>query len=343
MFLPADDHRLTWPGAAGVVREGPGVQPWRLPPDELDLHPDPLREVAAMPSGVRLAVVTDAPTVSGQLDVRGLDDDERATVDVVVDGARVPAPVQEDGRFGPVLPPGQGARRVELWLPQYGRVRVRGLDLPEGSVVRRAEPAPAGLLAYGSSITQGRQAASPSRTWPAQVSLATGLPLVSRGFAGQCLLDPLVGRHLATVPARVVLLCLGINVYGAGSHTLRSLAPAVLGLLRTVRDGHPGVPIVVMTPIHSPEREEVPGAGGMSLVAIRDELERCVALLRRRGDDHLHLLAGPDVLGPRQAGLLVDGVHPGPRGHDHLAERVGSVLGDRGLLPRPPLTPGARG
>ena len=325
--IRADDDVLAWAGAVDVEHTPGWSRPWRLPHDRIALFPGGgLRARAAMPAGVRLVLGTDARVLTGQAAVQGVE----VPLDAVVDGEVVAsAPVGPDGRFVLDLPPGD--KRLELWLPQFGTFRLVSAAVEDEARVWAASGlAGPRLVVYGSSLTQCRQAASPARTWPALVARELGLDLTCLGFAGEAHLDPMVARVVRELPADVVVACLGINVYGAGSFSERSLLPALLGFLSTVRDGHPGVPVLVVSPLASPRREDRLGRAGLTLAQVRDQVADAVALLAAHGDGDLHLLDGRAVLGPEHAHLLGDGLHPGPEGYERMAAVIGPAV--RALL-----------
>ncbi|WP_369372863.1 SGNH/GDSL hydrolase family protein [Promicromonospora sp. Populi] len=332
----ADDDVLTWEGAVSVEHTPGGSQAWRLPHDRIELFPGGvLRLRAAMPAGVRVVLGTDTRVLTGRAVVEGIE----VPLDAVVDGAVVAsAPVGPDGSFVLDLPPGD--KRVELWLPQFGTFALVSVAVEDGARVwagPSAGPtvgptAPGGpgrrprFVVYGSSLTQCRQAASPARTWPALVARELGLDLTCLGFAGEAHLDPMVARVVRDLPADVVVACLGINVYGAGTFSARSLLPALLGFLSTVRDGHPGVPVLVISPVASPRREATVGSAGLTLAQVRDQVAAAVGLLAAHGDPDLHLLDGRSVLGPEQTHLLEDGLHPGPAGYERMAAVIAPAV-----------------
>ncbi|RII17882.1 hypothetical protein DSC45_13340 [Streptomyces sp. YIM 130001] len=325
--IRADDPALRWDGAIEVEHTPHYSRPWRLPHSRISLFPgEGLRSRAAMGAGVRIVFRTDSAQVSGRfVPVSG--PEHLSPVDLVVDGWPVRTqPLSPDGTFCfDALPAGD--HTLELWFPQFGELRLRGLSVDAHARVRRVGPTgrPA-LVVHGSSITHGRQAASPTRTWPARTARALGYDLTCLGYAGECHLDPMVARVIRDLPADLVVTCLGINVRGQGTFTERSFLPAVLGFLSSIRDGHPGVPLAVLSPIVSPPREDTTGPGGMTLARIRDAVGEAVTLLNEHGDTALHLVDGLHVLGPPDAALLPDGLHPGPEGHELMARRLVPVL-----------------
>lgn len=330
-LLRADDDLLTWEGAIELEHTPQWTRAWRIQHSRRELYASTELELrAAMPAGVRVVFGTDTTTIRGRAvvgDVEGYASaGEISPVDVVVDGGLVASsPVTSDGRFDVDLPAGE--KTLELWLPQFGDFRLASLELDTDARVWRAERAARPrLITYGSSITQCRTAASPTRTWPALVARELGLDLTCLGYGGQCHLDPMVARMIRDRPADVIITCLGINVYGSGTFNRRSFLPAVIGLLSTIRDGHPNVPILVITPIISPAREHTVSATGMTLAQIREEVARAAQVLREHGDDDVHLLNGLDVVGAEQAHVLDDGLHPNAEGYAGMAAAIAPVV-----------------
>lgn len=144
---------IAWHGVVSIeVGSSGAVQPWRLPHHHRALFPggDLLRR-ARMPAGVSLAMRTDARHAELDLEV----DDDCSPVDVVAGGRVLRVPVTS----GPVafeLPGADGV--VELWLPHYGEVRVRGLRLDARSRCEPVPPTGSRWVTHGSSITQRRHA-----------------------------------------------------------------------------------------------------------------------------------------------------------------------------------------
>lgn len=276
-----------------------------------------------MPAGVRVAMRTDAATFSVALE----GDKDSCPVDVLVDGelhARLPVG-RGPGMVTTDLP--MGHTHVEAWMPQWGRTRVGIVRLAGHGFVEPVHRDGPRWVTYGSSITQGREADGPSETWPALVARRHGWRLTCLGFGGECHLDPVVARTIRDGPADLVSLCLGINVYGRASFGPRTFAPAVSRFVETVRDGHPAVPIVVVTPITAPDREDRRNAAGMTLAEVREQVDVAVRTLRRLGDADLHLIDGLWLLGKHDVGLLADGLHPSAEGHRFMADRVAPLLG----------------
>ena len=215
---------------------------------------------------------------------------------------------------------------VQLWLPQFGTVRIHEASL-QGEGVQPVTESGNRWLTYGSSLTHCQQADGPSQTWPALVANQYGWQLTSLGFAGECQLDPAAESTLQQLPADVISLCLGINSYNAAVFSERSYASQVLGFLANIRKAHPLAPVAVITPMLSLPREELPNAVGMTLRDYRDATAAVVRVLRDRGDHGIHCLDGAAVFTPDEAAeLMPDTLHPGNTGYRLMAARLGPLL-----------------
>lgn len=231
-----------------------------------------------------------------------------------------------------------GERDVTVWLPQNGATVVHALfaDAPVGVA---AEPTRPRWLHHGSSNSECLEAETPRQTWPQLAAAALGLELDNFALAGNAQLDPFVARTLAARPADVVSLKLGVNNVNADSMKRRTFIPALHGFLDLVREGHPRTPMVVLTPIVSPSIEDTPGPtrkvdgryvgsprelppgdGTLTLGRVRD-IVRTVVEQRMASDDRLWFSDGLELLGPDDAGLLWDNLHPRQPGYDLIAER----------------------
>ncbi|MGB0111635.1 MAG: hypothetical protein WBP59_00300, partial [Ilumatobacteraceae bacterium] len=132
---------------------------------------------------------------------------------------------------------------------------------------------------------------------------------------------------------------LGINVVNGDTYRERTFVPTLHGFLDTIRDAHPEVPIVVVSPIICPVAEAHPGptnlvdgtcqvvprppelaVGALGLRRIR-ELMTAVIHERRTEDLNLHLVDGLELFGADDVARLHDGLHPDADGYRVLADR----------------------
>jgi GDSL-like Lipase/Acylhydrolase family len=321
---------------------------------------------SAVTSGVRIEVETNAPTIELDVDLtRPLIKGTRsrpAAFDLIVDGKDYgtvlcheqflviidlqaqSAAVEPAGpttvRFD-LREAGPGTHIVELWLPADVAVTFLDARVPDGTVVRPANTHLPLWVHHGSSISQSSEAERPTMTWPAAVARAAKYSLLNLGIAGQCHLDQFMAREIRDIPASVISIEVGINIVNGDSMRERAFTSAFHGFLDTVRDGHPGTPILVMTPIICPPAETHPGPtplgpdlrvrtierpaalarGALSLSRIRELTRLHVEQRRKEGDLNLHLVDGLTLLGADDVSLLPDLLHPDAAGYARLAER----------------------
>jgi hypothetical protein len=381
--MQTEHHWITTPVTADILRGAldlehteHGVLPHRLPARARAQNTDgQLAMAEAQPSGVRLAFRTRATAV--ELDTlptkrvyAGAPPRPDGVYELLVDG-RLAGQASVTGgntltidmttgaaehRPGPVgtlrftgLP--DDMKDVEIWLPHNETTELVALrtDAP-------VEPAPNPgrrvWLHHGSSISHGSDAAGPTTTWPALAASLAGVELVNLGFGGSAMLDAFTARAMRDTPADLISIKIGINLVNQDAMRLRAFTPAVHGFLDTVRDGHPTVPLLVVSPILCPIHEDTPGptapdltalssgglrfraagdpaeraSGKLTLGVIRDELARIVAQ-RAAEDPNLHYLDGRDLYGAADSAELPlpDELHPDAATHRRIGERFAKL------------------
>jgi hypothetical protein len=314
-------------GAVSLERTEQGIKPWRIPYEEFDLFPpEGLTGHAETPAGVRIRFASDSERVLLQV----APDSKERLFDCVIDGIihetrRLP-PVEETVLFEQL--PGT-PKTIEIFLPQTSSVTVSGIAIVDGASFSIPADARPRWITYGSSISQCVDAASPAQTWPAIVAREQDYRLTCLGYRGNCHLEPMVARMIRDLPADYISLCLGINVYGSKSLSVRTLRAMVIGFIKIIREKHPETPILVISPIISPPRETVNNAVGFTLEHIRSEIKAAVEALQRHGDGRLCYMSGLDWLGEQDAGLLPDELHPGAEGYRVMGERFRRLLVER--------------
>jgi hypothetical protein len=237
-----------------------------------------------------------------------------------------------------------GDAEYELWLPYTDEVELLGLSADALVLPATASDRPR-WLHHGSSISHGYIASRTTNTWPVIAARGLGFDLTSVAYSGNALLDQLTARTIRDTPADLISLKLGINVVNGDHMRRRVFRSAVHGFLDTIRDGHPATPILVISPIHCPPVERVPGPtyavpdrtplwvesrgraeelaeGKLSLEVIRDEL-RAIVDLRREWDAALGYLDGSELYGAEDNARmpLPDNLHPADDVNALLAER----------------------
>lgn len=363
-------------GALELERTEHGVRPHRLPARALAQCADAQLAMAeAQPSGVRLVFRTTATVI--ELDAlrtktayQGAPPRPDGVYDLLVDGRLAGQGSVSGGnvllvdmtagtaqtRPGPVgtvrfadLP--EGVKDVEIWLPYNENTELVALrtDAPVGPAPDRGRKV---WLHHGSSISHGSDAASPTTTWPALAASLGGVELVNLGLGGSALLDPFTARAMRDTPADLISVKIGLNLVNADLMRLRAFTPAVHGFLDTIREGHPTVPLLVVSPVLCPIHEDTPGpsmpdfsnlsegrlqfkamgdpaeraAGKLTLNVIREALSDLVEQ-RAAADPNLYYLDGRALYGERDFAELPlpDQLHPDAATHRRMGDRFAAL------------------
>jgi lysophospholipase L1-like esterase len=302
----------------------------RADPADLDRLPGDTVGTARLPVGVRLELVGTAEalaieyeTATDDLGYRGEGAGTAFTLVTGDETASVPA-VLGAGTARFVL--GGLARRdpdqsLVVYLPEGMRPRVLGIRV-EGGELAPATRGPR-WLAYGDSIAEGWIASGPSGAWPAVAARRHGLDVVNLGYAGSARGELPSAQHLAALDADVISVSHGTNCWSRIPFSAELFREDTRAFLALVRQGHPGTPIVVTSPILRPDAETTPNLLGATLVDLRTVMEELARELIAAGDEHLTLVEGGGLVA---ADDLPDGIHPGDHGHEVLAEVFGGAV-----------------
>jgi hypothetical protein len=321
---------VTWRGTVSLEElAGGGVRPWRLPHDRQELFPPMvLVSRARMPAGVRVCLRTNTRHLRVLLDLDPLQLGLGAPspLDVRVAGRRWGRYELDPGQEI-VIPDLPGTPvDIELWLPHWGEVVVQRIEIDESADVSPTPPSGRRWITHGSSISQCMEAPGPLDTWPALVAQHLDLDLLCLGFGGQCLLDPMVARLIRDTPADFISLCLGSNVYGKDTHNDRSLLPALLGFIATVCEGHPRIPVAVISPISAKVPPDLENSQGLTLDQVRRRVEEATTILSA-DYDRLHFVNGYQIFGPSDHKHMATDFHPDADGYRMMGDRATRLLG----------------
>jgi lysophospholipase L1-like esterase len=280
---------------------------------------------ASLPVGVRLELVGDATeldlryvTTTDDMGYRG--PGAGTAFSVWRDGSQVDEQPAVLGEGEVRLRLGAGDQRAIVYLPEGMKPTVTAVAGVGGAVA----PAPAQprWLAYGDSIAEGWIASGPSLAWPAVVGRDRALDVVNLGYAGAARGEVVSAEQVAALDADVISITHGTNCWTRIPHSVDMMRANTEAFLRIVRDGHPGVPIVLASPVVRPDAEATPNKLGASLADLRAAMEE-VGHRFARDDGLLTVVPGGDLLDPA---LLADGVHPGDEGHQVLARVFGEAV-----------------
>ena len=325
-------------GAFELDRTPDGLLPRRLPAWTRPQLPDIfMNTMVTMCAGVRLVFATDSPVVeltTHPRTIHTVGSELRLPVfqmlidgvlqpDVVAAGGTVVHVDRTKGDDGVTFDVGEAVtvrwddlgehhKSVEIWMPTNASIELHSLRVAEAAMVDPVPVTRRRWTHYGSSISHCMDVDRPFDAWPVSVAHACDLELTDVALAGQCQLDPFMGRVIRDAPADVISVKIGINLVNAASMSERTFWPAVHGLLDHIRDGHPEVPLLVVSPIFCPSVEDHPGptvpseGGGFTIVSappdarplgltlrrIREMLAVIVAQRQAAGDGALHYVDG---------------------------------------------------
>lgn len=302
----------------------------QLVPDRLDaerrlLLGEEVKRRAMDPAGIRLSFETDADFIEIELSpaigFKPMESYGQWTFDWVVDGKLVKRQSCPVGDATLRLEGHHGRKRVEFYLFQVGPVGIRSVRYTQGSFMAPSYGVGESWLFYGSSITQCGGAAGPSETWPAIVARHFGVEHWNLGFGGFCKLEPSLARMIRSMDMDAVHLALGINIQGTGDYSYNTFIGNTIGLIQTIRDENPDIPIVCSSPIFSTSREGDQKPPALSLIELRSRMNEAIDKLQSLGDGKLYYVDGLMLLGENDAHLLEDGLHPSATGYQLIANR----------------------
>lgn len=325
MHLKPDSPNLNWQGVVSVEKTDDAVMPWRTPHEMHVLFPEPLLERSAMPAGVRISFRSNTTQISGSI----LEQRDSGMLDLCCNGEFISS-YDLRGKNSFVfenLP--DTDKLIELWLPQFGRFQLRHIEIDDGATIEPYIDKRPKWVTYGSSITQCRSAASPTQTWPGIAARSRNFNLTCLGYGGQCHLDSMIARMIRDLPAHYISMCLGINIQGASSLGPRAFRPAIIGAVQIIREKHTDIPIVLMSPIYCPNREENPNNVGFNLQKMREEVETAANALQSYGDNNVHYVSGLDVFGEDYVDLLPDNLHPDAEGYRVMGNNFVDVVSNK--------------
>ena len=301
----------------------------RANPTDTARLPSDTWHAALVPAGVRLELVGDAEaidiayrTTSGNLGYRG--DGAGITFSVWRAGRKVgeEEAVLGDGLIRVPLGSSAADKPATIYLPEGMQPLIQSLTAVKGEI----GPAPdlPRWIAYGDSVTQGWIASGPAQGWAAIAARKAGLDLANLGYAAAGRGEIVSAEHIAALPADIISVAYGASCWTRIPHSVGMVAEGFASFLDVIRDGHPAVPIVVVSPVLRPDAEDEPNRLGATLADIRHAIESVTRDRIVSGDQTLALVAGEAIITAEHLG---DGIHPDDEGHKRIAATVGKALG----------------
>lgn len=297
---------------------------WRMPAKEMHSLPKGVQARSKCPSGGRILLRSTSTRLA--LRAEAASGGGVKEFDVYVDGRLCqPTVAEKTGAEAELLLfQGEDAREKEIviHLPHLQEVKISAIGVdqetkfskPERKYVRSLP-----VVFYGSSVCQGSGAVHPGQTYEAILCRELNLDFVNLGFGGAGKAEANVVSLVNSIPACCYVFDLGKS-YGAQDAT------AFKTMLQTVRQSHPDIPLIAMTPITSAKEVKEPDYSERS-VHTRTVMRDPVNELIQAGDKRLFLVEGEDLLGFKEhSALSKDGVHPSDQGYGIIAAKLSPVL-----------------
>ena len=226
---------------------------------------------------------------------------------------------ETEGRMGKEWP-------LRLLLPThctiaFGELRVVCDEpLPRSCVpydFRSHRPPGLTWLIHGDSITQGANVSSPAATWAYLTARDLALCPINLGIGGYGRADSAVAEDLAN-RRRGDLLSLHIGANCAKEGQIAAFGDRLAGMLETIRECRPTLPIVLVTPLahhfDGPAEYDPP-----LMPQVREQMRQVWQRAQADGDQRLFLIEGHDLLPRLDYGFLADGVHLNDLGAHRIA------------------------
>lgn len=309
------DNVFSFEGSVSVQVDGTWCRPWRINYNRIDLFPH-VSDRAGEASGVRLCFTTDSLNIG--LKIHELF--ENMKMDVYSNGKLTEQYTCGQSKDIKFLPMDPGMKSIEIWLDPRFPFILENVIIDDDAQIQPTKIIQKRWVHYGSSISHSKHAGSPSTTWTGIVARKYNFHLTNLGYGGQCKIDPMIGLMIRNLPADMVTLKLGINCY-KGDLSPRTFESNAIGLVNIIRDKKPDIPLVVISPIHSPNREESRvWDNSMTLMEMRNMLLHVVEKFKKYGDQNIYYVDGLKILGLDKAEYLPDDLHPNAEGQFIMAE-----------------------
>ena len=214
-------------------------------------------------------------------------------------------------------------RSFMLNMPLYQGVEELHIGLEDGASVMPPLPydSPSPVVLYGTSITQGGCASRPGMSYTNILSRRINLEFINLGFSGNGKGEP----ELAELCAQITNPACFVIDYEANSQGTENYRKSLPVFIKTYRQKHPDVPILLMSRITygtEPLQSEVL-EGRLERKQLQEELVR---ELNEAGDHRLYFFDGSELLGTDPGEATVDGVHPTDLGFKLMADGLEPVF-----------------
>jgi hypothetical protein len=293
---------------------------WRMPVGQFDTLPKGVKRQSRLPAGGRILLKCDTSKLG--LKVLPQNKANLKGFDVYVNGKFLRSTFAEEPNVEVELvlfkDLDKKEKEIVIYLPYHQGVLIKAIGVDENTKFsaaghQYAKPLP--VVFYGSSVCQGNGALKPGMTYPAKLCRDLNLDFVSLGFGGAGKAEANVVDLVNSIPACCYIFDLGKS-YGMQDAT------AYRKMLQTVRQAHPNVPLICVTPITSTLEVHSKAYADRSRHT-RDVMREAANEFIKSGEKGVYLIEGTDLLGfDEHDGLSRDGVHPTDYGYSMIARKL---------------------
>lgn len=309
------DKVFTFEGSVSVQVEERWCKPWRIDFQHIKYYPH-VDNPAEKASGVRIVFNTDSENIVLVLH----EVFENMKMDLFSDGKLLERYTCNNSNEVLFSKLSKGKKKIDIWLDPRFPFSLENVLIDDFAKIEPLCISQKRWVHYGSSISHSRSAESPSAIWTGIVSRKLDLHLTNLGFAGNCVLEPMVARMIRDMEADIITLKLGINCV-SGALSNRTFETSAIGLISIIRDKHPQIPLFVISPIFSPDREDTRFFQySLTLKEMREILKTVVEKFKQYGDRKISYINGLDILGEAELEYLPDRLHPDALGQYVIAE-----------------------
>jgi len=222
---------------------------------------------------------------------------------------------EDRGFYAYKMFPDSQMRQVELYFPLYNPVSDVMIGLSKGAAVEAPEPYAVELpvVYYGSSITQGGCASHPGNSYQAILSRRFDCNYINLGFSGNGKGEPVMAEYIASLSMSAFVMD-----YDHNAPSVEHLEKTHEAMFRTVRQGHPDIPIIIVS-----ASDRGPRSNPMRKETILKTYHNALAA----GDQNVYFVDGDLTYAEVGQDLCtVDGVHPNDLGFWCMANAIGKAL-----------------
>ncbi len=209
-------------------------------------------------------------------------------------------------------------KEITIYLPYHQEILVKAVGVDKDAVFQAPEPVfqkAFPIVYYGSSICQGTGASKPGMTYSAIIARELGVDFVNLGFGGAGKAEKEVVELVNSIPACCYVFDLG------KSYGMQDKNPYE-AMIQTVRNSHPGVPVVCITPITS-ALEVYSESYRQRSEHTRDVMNDAAKEVISQDSSNIYLIDGVELFGyDEHDGLSNDGLHPSDYGYSLIARKL---------------------